>query len=332
MNKRNGDDNLTKVYTAGNWSVKDDEWSEMFLMQNLKQFWMPEEVALAGDLPSWRNLTDAERETYRKVLGGLTLLDTIQGDIGMPSVADTVTSHQQKAVLSFMGAMENAVHARSYSNIFLTLAKQKEIDETFDWISDNKHLQKKADIIGTAYSLADSGLEESYMAKVASIALESFLFYSGFFYPLYLAGQGKVRGSGDIISLIVRDESIHGVYVGLLAQKEVESYLGKAELEAMVYEMFDELLENEIAYTRELYDPIGLTLEVIDYVKYNANKALNNLGFPSRYEHGEVNRIVLNGLDTSGTAIDYFSEKGSMYKKATVVTVKDEDFNFWEVD
>lgn len=319
---------MTKVYTAGNWSVKDDEWSEMFLMQNLKQFWMPEEVALAGDLPSWRNLSEEEREAYRKVLGGLTMLDTIQGDIGMPSVAETVESHQQKAVLSFMGAMENAIHARSYSNIFLTLSTQKDIDETFAWIEDNKHLQTKANVIGVAYERASNSLEESYMAKVASIALESFLFYSGFFYPLYLAGQGKVRGSGDIISLIVRDESIHGVYVGLLAQKEVESYEGKDGLETKVYEMFDELLENEIAYTREIYDPIGLTLEVIDYVKYNANKALNNLGFPARYEHGEVNRIVLNGLDTSGTAIDYFSEKGSMYKKATVETVKDEDFYF----
>lgn len=321
---------MTKVYTAGNWSVKDDEWSEMFLMQNLKQFWMPEEVALAGDLPSWRTLTVEEREAYRKVLGGLTLLDTIQGDLGMPSVAETVDSHQQKAVLSFMGAMENAIHARSYSNIFLTLSSQKEIEDTFQWISDNPRLQKKADIIAKAYEEASGGIEKSYMAKAASIALESFLFYSGFFYPLYLAGQGKVRGSGDIISLIVRDESIHGVYVGLLAQKEIENYINKDKLESQVVEMFDVLLENEIAYTREIYDPIGLTLEVIDYVKYNANKALNNLGFASRYEHGEVNRIVLNGLDTSGTAIDYFSEKGKMYKKATVVALQDSDFNFWE--
>ena len=94
--------------------------------------------------------------------------------------------------------------------------------------------------------------------------------------------------------------------------------------------MFDELLENEIAYTRDVYDPIGLTHEVIDYVKYNANKALNNLGFAARYEHGEVNKIVLNGLDTSGTAIDYFSQKGSMYRKPTVEALKDEDFYFDE--
>ena len=57
------------------------------------------------------------------------------------------------------------------------------------------------------------------MAMVASVFLESYLFYSGFFYPLYLAGQGKLTASGEIINLIIRDESIHGVFVGILAQQ-----------------------------------------------------------------------------------------------------------------
>ena len=58
-----------------------------------------------------------------------------------------------------------------------------------------------------------------YKALVASVMLEGFLFYSGFYYPLLLAGQGKLMNSGEIISLIIRDESIHSVYVGLLAQE-----------------------------------------------------------------------------------------------------------------
>lgn len=317
------------IYTAGNWSVKDDDWSEMFLLQNLKQFWLPEEISLTGDLLSWEEMSNEEQSTYMKVLGGLTLLDTIQGDVGMPEIAGSVGSHQQKAVLSFMGAMENAVHARSYSNIFLTLASQDEITKAFKWIENNPHLQKKADIIHKYYEKAQSEGRGSYMAKAASVALESFLFYSGFFYPLYLAGNGILRNSGEIIALIIRDESIHGVFVGLLAQQDiVNNPVELANVEEEVYEMFDALMENEIKYARELYDPIGLTHEAIDFVKYNANKALANLGFDERYTHEKVNPIVLNGLDTGGTAIDFFSSKGSMYKKATVVAIKDEDFIF----
>lgn len=121
----------------------------------------------------------------------------------------------------------------------------------------------------------------------------------------------------------------HGVFVGLLAQQDiVNNPVELANVEEEVYEMFDALMENEIKYARELYDPIGLTHEAIDFVKYNANKALANLGFDERYTHEKVNPIVLNGLDTGGTAIDFFSSKGSMYKKATVVAIQDEDFIF----
>lgn len=318
-------------FTAGNWSVADDHFSKMFLLQNLKQFWLPEEVALANDLLTWKKLTKEEQTLYMRVLGGLTLLDTIQGDIGMPNIAEEVPSHQQKAVLTFMAGMENAVHARSYSNIFMTLATQDEINETFQWIEDNSHLQNKADIITDYYYQANPDL---YLAMAASVALESFLFYSGFFYPLYLAGQGKLRASGDVISLIIRDESIHGVYVGLLAQKEAETLDerygegSRLKYEGYVYELFDKLLENEIAYTRDLYDGLGLTLEVIDFLKYNANKALMNLGLEARYKHDTVNSIVMNGLITDTTAIDFFSEKGTMYKKANVEAIRDEDFYF----
>lgn len=315
------------IFSAGDWSVPDDDYSKFFLAKNQNQFWMPEEVAVSTDLPTWRRLSDEERDVYIKVLAGLTLLDTLQGNIGMPQVSETVQSHQKKAVFSFMGAMENSVHARSYSHIYLTLASQEKIRETFEWIKDSNHLQRKARIFVQNYM---NNVDDPHMTRAASIFLESFSFYSGFFYPLFLAGQGKVRASGDIISLIVRDESIHGIYTGLVYQEDVAkiSKEEQADLRDRVYALADELLEGEMEYTRSLYDSIGLTHEVIDYIKYNANKALNNLGYPSRYEHDRVNPIVLNGLKTDSTAIDYFSEKGKMYKKAEVETIQDEDFYF----
>lgn len=314
--------------TAGNWNSPDDDFSEMFVLQNLRQFWLPEEISLTQDTLSWRKLSDKEKDTYSKVLAGLTLLDTIQGDIGMNKIAEHVESHQQKAVLSFMGGMENAVHARSYSNIFLTLSTGEEINHLFDWVRESPHLQRKGKLITEYYEKAGDGDEGLYKAMVASVALESFLFYSGFYYPLYMAGQGKLIGSGEIINLIIRDESIHGVYVGLLSQQLEFPPKKAAKLHKFTAEFFDELIENEIEYTRELYDDLGISNDVINFVKYNANKALNNLGYESRYEHGEVNPIVLNGLDTKSKSHDFFSTKGNSYKKAIVEPIRDEDFIF----
>lgn len=316
--------------TAGNWNAPDDDFTEMFILQNLRQFWLPEEISLSGDLLTWRGLSEKEKDTYKKVLAGLTLLDTVQGDIGMNKISEYVTSHQQKATLTFMGGMENAVHARSYSNIFLTLASGEEIDYLFEWVKESPYLQRKASIIAKYYSKA-SGYDLSlYKAMVASVALESFLFYSGFYYPLYMAGQGKLINSGEIINLIIRDESIHGVYVGLLAQQLLEEYGPDTydEMAEFTHNLFDELLENEIEYTRELYDELGLSADVINFVKYNANKALNTLGYEERYEVGEVSPIVINGLDTKSKSHDFFSTKGNSYKKALVEPIRDEDFYF----
>ena len=317
------------VLTAGNWNRKDDDYSEMFILQNLKQFWLPEEISLSNDTLTWKKLTQDERDTYSKVLAGLTLLDSLQGDVGMPDIARHVSSHQKKAVFSFMGGMETAVHARSYSNIFLTLEPSKRINELFEWVKENPYLQKKGTIIKKYY---DDIVDNYTLAKAmsASVALETFLFYSGFYYPLYMAGQGKLVGSGEIINLIIRDESIHGVYTGLNYQELLKG-LTKEQVEGLekfTLDLFDELLENEIGYTRYLYDQVDLSIDVIDFVKYNANKALNNLGYEARYEHDNPNPIVLNGLNVGKKTHDFFSVKGDSYKKAVVVAIKDDDFYF----
>lgn len=194
---------MTKKYTAANWSRHDDAFTQAFDTQNKRQFWLPEEISLTGDIFTWKSLTPAERDTYMRVLAGLTLLDTLQGDVGVPAISKHVEGHQRKAVLSFMAMVEAAIHAKSYSNIFMTLATNEEIDAVFEWTEANKHLQEKARLIDMYYTDIE-GEEQLYMALVSSVFLESFLFYSGFYYPLYLYGQGKMMNSGEVVNLIIR--------------------------------------------------------------------------------------------------------------------------------
>ena len=266
------------------------------------------------------------KELYKKVLAGLTLLDTKQGNNGVPSMMNLTENLQRKAVLSFMGTMEE-IHAKSYSSIFMTLLSNDQIDELFNWIENEPTLQRKADLILAQYENTNDN-ESLYLSMVTSVFLESFLFYSGFFYPLYLAGQGKMVASGEIISLILRDESLHGKYIGLLAQELFNSFdeYKKSELKNKAYSIFESLMENEINYTNTIYDGTGFTNEVINFLKYNANRALENLGFESYYEVSDINPIVLNGLSTETKSHDFFSTKGNGYQKGIYEELEDEDF------
>lgn len=135
---------------AVNWNKKEDDFSLMFWKQNIAQFWTEEEIAVSSDKNTWAQLSKEEQIAYKRVLGGLTLLDTKQGGEGMPLVLVHLENLQAKSVLAFMGAMEE-VHAKSYSHIFTTLATEEEIDDIFEWVDKHPLLEKKAGIVTSYY-------------------------------------------------------------------------------------------------------------------------------------------------------------------------------------
>lgn len=333
---------------AVNWNKPDNDYVMMFWDQNLKQFWIDTEYIPSRDKKVWETLSPEMKLAYMKTLGGLTLLDTQQSQVGMPKIAEHVGSMQNKAVMSYMGMME-AIHAKSYSTIFTTIASAAEINEIFEWVTKQKNLQYKAKVITDLYNDLDNikptengelcitNMITLYKAMTGSVMLESFLFYSGFFLPLYLAGQGLMTASSDIIKKIIADESIHGLFIGQVAQdllSEIKKKMGESgesfgnRMRDFTMNLLNDLYINEVDYVMEVYTEIGLVVEVKDFLKYNANKALNNLGFDSKFEDVEINQVVLNGLSLDTTQHDFFSKKSTNYEKAIEIThLKDEDFN-----
>jgi len=320
--------NLTAPRQACNWNKKEDDFTQLFWDQNTSQFWLPEEIPVGDDENSWKALTPAQKDVFKKVLAGLTLLDTEQGLVGMPAIGMHTEGHQRKTLISFMGTMEG-IHAKSYSNIFTTLLETFDINDIFRWQEEDKYLQYKAKKIVELYQNIKTP-EDLFIAYCGSVFLESLLFYSGFYYPLYLAGQGKMTKSGEMINLIIRDESIHGVYIGMLAQELFSTFSSEiqANLLTKIYLLLNDLMLNEYHYTENLYAEIGLDYEVKQFVKYNANKALMNLGLEPIYDHDEINPIVLNGLNSDTVNHDFFSMKGNGYQKAVVEYLTDDDFKF----
>jgi len=296
---------------AVNWNRLEDDFTQMFWKQNFTQIWSEEEISVSNDKNTWEHLSEEEKKTFVKVLVGLTLLDTEQGGEGMPLLLLHTKGLQRKAVLSLMGTMEE-VHAKSYSHIFTTLLPNEEIDALFEWADTHPRLQKKANRIGSYYEnlfKKNISKKELYLAYVASVYLESYLFYSGFFYPLYLAGQGKMTASGEIINLIIRDESIHSIFIGLLGQELYAELTPEEqkEVDAEAHQLLMDLYENELEYAKELYAEIGLYDEVSTYVRYNANRALMNLGKEPFFPEEKINPIVENGLNTDTKNHDFFS-------------------------
>ena len=303
-------------------SVDLDVWNR--LTQN---FWLPEKIALSNDIQSWSTLRPEEQLLTMRVFTGLTMLDTIQGTVGAMSLMPDARTQHEEAVITNIAFMES-VHAKSYSSVFSTLCSTSDIEEAFRWSEDNPYLQKKAEIV-LGYYHGNDPLKR----KVASTLLESFLFYSGFYLPMYWSSRAKLTNTADLIRLIIRDEAIHGYYIGYKYQLALaeESAERQEELKNYAYDLLMELYENEIKYTQDLYDEIGLTEDVKKFLHYNANKALMNLGYDPLFpkEITNVNPAILAALSpNSDENHDFFSGSGSSYVMGKHESLTDDDWDF----
>jgi len=310
---------------AVNWNQVEDEVDAEVWHRLTSNFWLPERVPLSADMASWRSLTRDVQRTLVKVFAGLTLLDTVQSTLGAVSLmADAVTQHEE-AVYTNMAFMES-VHAKSYSSIFSTFCTRAEIDDAFEWSLQNVYLQRKAAMISSCYDGIDP-----LQRKAASVLLESFLFYSGFFLPLHLSARGQMPNTADLIRLIIRDEAVHGFYVGYKFQQSIarcDSSV-RQDVDAWTRQLFERLYTNEATYTAEMYDCLGLTVSVVPFLQYNANRAFRQLGFDPPFEEAasHVDASLLASLTpNSDENHDFFSGGGSSYVIARAEPTLDEDW------
>ena len=268
-------------------------------------FWIPERIEMSADLPSWRRLSKDEQTLVLRVFAGLTLLDTIQGTVGAVKLLGDSKNPFEEAIFTNIIQMET-IHAKSYSNIFSTLSNTEDIDEAFEWSEENEFLQYKARKIVEIYDGDDEAKR-----KIASTFLESGLFFSGFGLPFYMAGRGKLTNTADMIRLILRDENIHGYATGAWFQRNVREYYPERaeELQDYAIDLALDLYSNEEKYTRSLYDAAGLTNTILPFVKYNFNKAMQNLGyegiFPTTLQ--DIDPVLASSLSTASENGDFFS-------------------------
>lgn len=316
-----------KYYKTIDWNRIEDAIDKATWEKLTSQFWLDTRIPVSNDRDDWRLLSSEEKDVINKAFAGLTLLDTLQSEVGANVMRDDVRTQHEEAVLNNILFMES-VHAKSYSTIFISLNTSKDIDQIFDWGNTNDSIQYKARKINEIYQTGTS-----LQKKAASVFLESFLFYSGFYAPLWYLGNNQLENVAEIIKLIIRDESVHGTYLGYKFQLGFQELPAEEadELKDWVYALLFDLMENEKRFTEEVYSQVGWVDEVLTFVEYNANKALQNLGFEAFYEGGtaeKVNPIVMNGISTESTNHDFFSQVGNSYLMGESEAMDEEDYDF----
>ena len=309
-----------------NWNRVEDEKDLEIWNRLTANFWLPEKVPLSNDQSAWQALAPHERTLTMRVFTGLTMLDTVQATVGeICQIQDARTEHEE-AVYTNIAFMQS-VHARSYSSVFSTLTSTREIDEAYRWAIGNDLLQARCKKVLQHYYGPDP-----LKRKVSSTLLSSLLLYAGFYLPLHFSVRATLTNTADMIRLILRDKAVHGYYSGYKYQRGLEAHPDRRdEMEGFTYVLLDELYQLELEYSGELYEPLGLLEDVSAFVRYNANKALMNLGYPARFTADEttVRPEILAALAPgSDENHDFFSGSGSSYVIGKAESTEDDDWDF----
>lgn len=310
-----------------NWNIEEDVFDEYVWDKATAQFWLDTRVPVSNDLSDWRTLSETEKNIINQVVGGLALLDTLQSEEGVNKIRADARTRKEAAVINNFLMMES-IHAKSYGTILTSLNENVVIDQVYHWMNNDPQMQYKVRRINEIYQTGNP-----LQKKVASVFLEGILYYDNFFLPLWYRGQNKLANLSEIIKLIIRDESVHGTYLGYKFQ------LGFAELNAeeqvafkiWMDDLLDDFLENEFIFTEKLYAPLDLVDDVKQFIRYNANKSLQNMGFDARFEQAtieEIHPLVKNGISTETANHDFFSQVGAGYLLGNVEAMTADDYDF----
>jgi ribonucleoside-diphosphate reductase beta chain len=145
------------------------------------------------------------------------------------------------------------------------------------------------------------------------------------------SSRSKLTNTADLIRLIIRDEAIHGYYIGYKFQQQFakESVERQEELRDFAIGLLLDLYDIEASYTESLYDDLGWTEDVKSFIHYNGNKAMMNLGFDPVFaaETTKADPTIIASL-TGNENHDFFSGSGSTYIIGHHEPTIDSDWDF----
>lgn len=303
-------------------------WVADWYRQAMNNFWVPEEINLSQDVKDYRNLGDAERKAYDKILSFLIFLDSIQ-TANLPSVGSYITANEVNLCLTIQ-AYQEAIHSQSYSYMLDSICSPEErTDILYHWQND-PHLLARNKYIGDLYNDFQKQPDCHHLMRtlVANYILEGIYFYSGFMFFYNLGRMGKMPGSVQEIRYINRDENTHlWLFRSIILElkKEEPEYFTEQYI-TEYRNMLKQGVEEEIRWAEYVIgnEIEGLTADmVIDYIKYLGNLRCRGLGFGSLYEghEKEPGSMEWVGIYSNANMIktDFFEAKSTAYAKSTAL-------------
>jgi ribonucleoside-diphosphate reductase beta chain len=291
-------------------------------------FWVPEEISLTKDAQDFKEASDTVKHIFTSNLLRQTALDSLQGRGPTQVFTPVVSIPELEALMFNWGFFETNIHSRSYSHIIRNIYNVPK--EVFATIHDTEEIVGMASTIGLYYDRLHmincrKELNEKFdeyehvkaiwLALNASYGLEAFRFMVSFATSLAMVENRIFIGNGNIIQLILQDEILHKDWTAWIINQVVKEdprfARAKAECEAEVYAMYQDVIREEKAWADYLFKKgpvIGLNANILrDFVDYTAVNALKEIG------------VKYQGMAPKTTPIPWFNKHVNTSNKQTAL-------------
>lgn len=291
---------------------------EEFYENQMVLFWRPQEIDLTKDRSDFKSLTEQEKFIFTKNLGYQILLDSIQSR-GILHLLEYCSNLEFESFCETWAFFEQ-IHSRSYTHIIKNVYPNP--SEIFDEIARDEEIIKRASSVTEYYdslinNIGDETIYDKkkklYLTMVSIQILEFVRFYISFACSYYFAEQGKMIGNASIISLINRDENLHGGFTRFVIKQLMtnpsEGFVEVAkDCEDIVQKMWMDAANEEIQWAKYLFkdgDLMGLNAEILEkYMKYLVNLRMKNCGLNPIFERTKNPITWINKyVDSSGVQV-----------------------------
>lgn len=299
--------------------VYEDKQVIEFAEQQLKIFWLPEEIKVEKDIQDvLTNFTEAEKHAVIETLRLFSIYETHVGDEwwsgrfkGMFNSADW---HRMASVFSMF---ELAVHAPFYNKINELLYINT--PEFYQSYQQDQVLKDRVDHIDQIISEGNDAVALGGFCMVEGVIL-----YSSFAFLKHYQSQGKnklmnvVRG----LNFSVRDEALHSKATAYAFKVKTKNFT-KEQLQATqlkIMDIADQLFLHEEAIIAKLFSKgkiEGITaLQLENFVKSRINECFKDMGLGKVYEvdYNPIASWFYKGINDYQFN-DFFSGGGNQYHR-----------------
>jgi ribonucleoside-diphosphate reductase beta chain len=274
-------------------------WARQYYRAGVANNWTPEEVSMQRDVEQWKStsvLSDGERRLVLWNLGFFSTAESLTANNIVLAVYRHITNPEARQYL-LRQAFEEAIHTDTFIYCCDTLGLNP--DDIYNMYQRIPSIQEKDDfvveltrsVLNPEFETRDTGQVQQFVHDLIGyyVLMEGIFFYAGFAMMLALKRQNKMVGIGEQFEYIMRDESLHLAFGCELINTikaenpEIWTRAFQDEIVALVEKAVD--YEKRYALDACPEGLLGLNAELFgQYVEYVADRRLERLSLPRRYE------------------------------------------------